>query len=208
MVERDKILFFEMGLPVAKGWLYERHGVPIPGDEDELYTQDGSTRTLKEIQEEAEEKRKAGMEGMKQLADGEADPEGQDEPLEDQEKKLEKEAAQAAKVHERSRQIILQARQNAAIDRMVEDLMEDLTGVSQQWLSPVKPLFRDLVLKAQDDSISDEDLIQAMESAIAKMPELFDQLKTSELAEALEGAMGAAAANGLVDSRTKRGKVK
>lgn len=208
MVERDKILFFDMGLPVAKGWLYERHGVPQPGDSDELYTQDGSTRTLKEIQEEAEKKREAGLAGMEALEQGKGSADGspgkpdQDDDLDDE--KLEKTAAQAARVQERSRQIILEARQNVVVDRMVENLLEDITGASAQWLSPVRPLFRDLVLKAQDDSITDDDLIQAMENAIAKMPELFDQLNTKALAEALEGTMGAAAVNGLVASRTER----
>jgi phage gp29-like protein len=37
MANRDKILFTDMGLPVASSWLYERHGVPMPAPEDELF---------------------------------------------------------------------------------------------------------------------------------------------------------------------------
>jgi phage gp29-like protein len=31
LVERDKLLFKDMGLPVSKQWLYDRHKVPAPG---------------------------------------------------------------------------------------------------------------------------------------------------------------------------------
>lgn len=37
IVERDKILFQEMGLRVSTQWLYERHKVPAPGPEEDLF---------------------------------------------------------------------------------------------------------------------------------------------------------------------------
>ena len=37
LVQRDKVLFHDMGLPVAKQWLYDRHKVPIPGPDEELF---------------------------------------------------------------------------------------------------------------------------------------------------------------------------
>lgn len=37
-VERDKLLFQEMGLPVSKQWLYDRHKVPAPGPKEDLFT--------------------------------------------------------------------------------------------------------------------------------------------------------------------------
>ena len=36
-VERDKLLFQEMGLPVSKQWLYDRHKVPAPGPKEDLF---------------------------------------------------------------------------------------------------------------------------------------------------------------------------
>ncbi|MCC5807583.1 MAG: DUF935 family protein [Opitutales bacterium] len=39
-VRRDKILFKDMGLPVARAWLYERHRVPPPAPEDDLFLGD------------------------------------------------------------------------------------------------------------------------------------------------------------------------
>ena len=38
IVERDKTLFVDMGLPVSKQWLYERHKVPAPGPSEDLFT--------------------------------------------------------------------------------------------------------------------------------------------------------------------------
>lgn len=37
IAERDKILFQEMGLPVSKQWLYDRHKIPAPGPEEDLF---------------------------------------------------------------------------------------------------------------------------------------------------------------------------
>jgi len=37
MAERDKILFQEMGLPVSKQWLYDRHKIPAPGPDEDLF---------------------------------------------------------------------------------------------------------------------------------------------------------------------------
>ena len=37
MVERDKLLFQDMGLPVSKQWLYDRHKVPAPGPKEDLF---------------------------------------------------------------------------------------------------------------------------------------------------------------------------
>jgi phage gp29-like protein len=38
LAQRDLILFDQMGLPVAKDFLYPRHSVPEPSDDDDLYT--------------------------------------------------------------------------------------------------------------------------------------------------------------------------
>ena len=37
IAERDKLLFREMGLPVSKQWLYDRHKVPAPGPDEDLF---------------------------------------------------------------------------------------------------------------------------------------------------------------------------
>lgn len=37
VAQRDKLLFVDMGLPVSKQWLYDRHKVPAPGPEEDLF---------------------------------------------------------------------------------------------------------------------------------------------------------------------------
>lgn len=37
LAERDKLLFVDMALPVSRQWLYERHKVPAPGQDDVLF---------------------------------------------------------------------------------------------------------------------------------------------------------------------------
>lgn len=41
IVERDKTLFVDMGLPVSKQWLYDRHKVPAPGPSEDLFEPKG-----------------------------------------------------------------------------------------------------------------------------------------------------------------------
>ena len=43
MVQRDEILFGTLKLPVAKDFLYERHSVPEPAEDAELYAPTGTT---------------------------------------------------------------------------------------------------------------------------------------------------------------------
>jgi len=37
LAERDKLLFQDMGLPVSKQWLYDRHKVPAPGPKEDIF---------------------------------------------------------------------------------------------------------------------------------------------------------------------------
>lgn len=45
IVERDKTLFVDMGLPVSKQWLYDRHKVPAPGPDEDLFDPKGRARS-------------------------------------------------------------------------------------------------------------------------------------------------------------------
>ena len=83
-------------------------------------------------------------------------------------------------------------------DKLLNNVMEDITGVSEAWLAPVKPAFVQLVNKAMDDSVTDEDFVRAIAKAANTMPELFDKLDTKVLQDAMERNMGAAMVNGAV----------
>ena len=83
-----------------------------------------------------------------------------------------------------------------ARDKLLNTVIEDVTGVSEQWLAPVKPAFVQLVNKALDDELSEEDFERAITKAADSMPEMFDELNTSVLQDAMERSMGAAMVNG------------
>ena len=83
-------------------------------------------------------------------------------------------------------------------DKLLNSVMEDVTGVSEAWLAPVKPAFVQLVSKAMDESVTDEDFVRAITKASNTMPELFDKLDTKVLQDAMERNMGAAMVNGAV----------
>ena len=83
-------------------------------------------------------------------------------------------------------------------DKLLNRVIEDVTGVSSEWLAPVKPAFVQLVNKAMDESVSDEDFLRAITKASNTMPELFDKMDTKVLQDAMERNMGAAMVNGAV----------
>ena len=83
-------------------------------------------------------------------------------------------------------------------DKLLNSVMEDLTGISEEWLAPVKPAFVQLVAKALDDKVSDADFERAIMKAANTIPELFDKLDTKTLQDAMERNMGAAMVNGAV----------
>ena len=93
---------------------------------------------------------------------------------------------------------------DAATEKLVENVLEDLTAVEAKWLGGVKPYFRRLCALAQSSQVSDKEFVTALEKAQREMPELFDKLDSGAVATALEGAMGAAAVNGVVAGQLKR----
>jgi len=97
------------------------------------------------------------------------------------------------------RQIPIKASLPDDQDPLVKNVMEDLTGVASDWLGPVRPIFADLISKAQDGSITDAEFIQAVEKLSTEMPELFDRLNHQSLQDSLEKSMTASAINGAFD---------
>jgi hypothetical protein len=84
-------------------------------------------------------------------------------------------------------------------DRLVDAVMESITGVSAEWLAPARPAFAKVMSMAMNESIDDAKVIEAIGELAKSMPELFDSLDQDALQGSLESAMGAAAANGAFD---------
>jgi phage gp29-like protein len=162
MAERDKALFVDIGLPVSKKFLYERHGVPMPEEGEELL-EDGRSE-MGDVVKPAIDDGLLGAAG-------------------DLKKQEQIQGRRAVK-------------QPGA--RLRDNVMERLTGVQAAWLRPVAGVFDGLIAKARDGKVSDADLLQAVEAAADRMPELFPDLVQSaaDLRRLMMDAMGAAVVNG------------
>lgn len=84
------------------------------------------------------------------------------------------------------------------VDKLSAAVLEDLTGVTTEWLSPVRPFFERLAALAMSKQVTDEDFIAALSKAQAQLPEMFDMLDTQALEDAFANAMGTAALSGSV----------
>lgn len=154
LVERDKILFSEMGLPVARQYLYERHSVPVPSAEDELFEPSRPTPPAQ-----------PGL------------------PPVDMSK------VQAKGLPAGSQ------------DRLLDAVMEELTGVQARWTAPVRDIWEGVIAKLRDETLTDEEVATAITAAANRMPELFGKLPaTDEVRDLMERAMGTA----IVEGATRR----
>jgi phage gp29-like protein len=91
-----------------------------------------------------------------------------------------------------------------ATDKLVDNVLQDLTGIEAKWLGGVKPFFVQLVQAAQNDQLSDAEFVRVLERARSQMPELFGRLDHDAVAQALESALGAAVVNGAIKGAMTR----
>jgi phage gp29-like protein len=84
------------------------------------------------------------------------------------------------------------------VDKLAANVMEGLTGVAREWLSPVRPAFERLAALAMSKHVTNEDFVAALQKAQREMPELFDHLNTQTLESAFEDAIGTAMLAGSV----------
>gem|GEM_PF-559189 len=73
-------------------------------------------------------------------------------------------------------------------------------GVPLAWLAPVRHALQDMIAAAENDRMDDAALRQFLANATDRLPELFDRMDISGLADALEGALGNAALQGVRQS--------
>jgi phage gp29-like protein len=88
---------------------------------------------------------------------------------------------------------------------IVNNALEELTGVSEKWLGGVKPFFHELLAKARDGSVTDDEFVATLKKAQGQIPELFHKLDHHALATAFENAMSTAAVNGVARGFMDRG---
>jgi hypothetical protein len=68
-------------------------------------------------------------------------------------------------------------------------------GVPVAWLNPLREQLAQIEAKVADESLSEADLTEFLDRAVARLPELFNDLDVDELAELLAAGMGGAVLN-------------
>lgn len=154
---------------VGRAWFYERHGIPMPAEGEELL--------MDEPEETPDPVDPAQPPGDK--------PPGAKPPVKNPPAK--KPAVSAA-----------DAAVPLTVDLLSESVLEGLTGVSREWLSPVRPFFDRLAALAMSRHVTDEDFLSALEKARRELPEIFDLMDTQALEEAFSQAISSAALAGSV----------
>jgi phage gp29-like protein len=169
--ERMEILG-RIGVPMSKAYVYEDLGVPVPEEDAELFRPmaDGAQG----------DPATGGRTPPHETKPTDGNPD--DEEEDDDPPKVD--AADAAG--------------KLTVEQLSSAVLEGLTGVSREWLAPVRPVFERLAALAMSKHVTDEDFITALESAQLQLPELFDLLNTAALQTAFEKAIGSAALAGSV----------
>ena len=89
-------------------------------------------------------------------------------------------------------------KESLTVDQLSTAVLEGLTGVSREWLSPVRPFFDRLAALAMSKQVTDEDFLAALEKAQTQLPEIFDLMDTQALESAFMDAISSAALAGSV----------
>lgn len=183
--ERDAILI-NAGMRIPEAWFHERHGVPMPQDDEPVV-------------KKAEPVSPFGLPQTPNAnptadnADGEDNADAEDE------------TPRPSTIDPRQPTNAVHAA-DAATDQLINRVLEDMSGVQARWLSGVKPFFADLMQRV--DSMTDEEFAREGDRVIARaskfFPELFHGMNHQAVADALERAMGAAVVNGAVRGSIKR----
>lgn len=97
-----------------------------------------------------------------------------------------------------------QGRRPAGLNDAAVGRFADALGVPERWLGPVATMLREVIAKAEDQSLSDADLLVFLDKAARRIPELFDRMDTAALADVMEASMGEAALEGLRQSLRKQ----
>jgi phage gp29-like protein len=95
-----------------------------------------------------------------------------------------------------SSRLTINAKAANATNKLIDNMLEGLTGMEAKWLGSVRPFFVDLYNMAKHDQVTDAELIATIEKAATVMPELFPKLQTEALAKDLEKGITAAIING------------
>jgi hypothetical protein len=75
------------------------------------------------------------------------------------------------------------------IEALVNSVLEDVTGVSEEFLRNLKPYFRTLCRMAILEKASEADYVYCLEKAKVQWPDLFAEIDSERLIEAVEASL-------------------
>ena len=187
LADRDEKIGITSGkVPVSKAWFYERHGIPTPAADDELLIEGGQPISPPSPDGLPGDPAAGSRTSPHETKGGPGDSIN-DDGEDDEEGKKPKPQVQAA-----------DASKPLTVDQLSTAVLEGLTGVSKDWLSPVKPFFDRLAALAMSKHVTDEDFTAALIKAQAQLPEIFDLMDSHALEEAFMAAISSAALAGSV----------
>lgn len=175
-VERDEKLFSgSMRLPVAKRYVYERHGIPEPEDGEELFLPTtpptNPPQAPKVLGDEPGQAGGKGFPPQQQVEPGQAPPK----------------QAQA----QRADLVTAAATLNTAtLDALQANVAKLVPNVAEEWLEPARDLFAGLVNRALSGEVDDAEFGRVLAEAAATVDDL--ELNTDALETALVNAVGTA----------------
>lgn len=68
--------------------------------------------------------------------------------------------------------------------------MADALGVPNSWLNPLRAYIENIISKTETKSLNDQDLLDFLDEAVKRVPELFKEMNTDDLARVFEAGMG------------------
>jgi phage gp29-like protein len=176
----------QMGIPVKKEEVYDRLEFSVPDDDAEL---------LEPLESAPSPLFKGGLEKPNVPASNQPDnmmnPKSLAPPDQGPTKGPKKETAS---MDGESEPFVAGPPQ---LELLIQHVLENITGVSQEWTKPVKPYFRTLCKLALDDKVTDKDFEYALKGAQAHLPELFSEMDTDKLIDALQTSMVSGFVNGV-----------
>ena len=168
-----------IGIPLKRDWVYAELGAEAgkPEEGDEIF--EPVRQNSPEMDENGDESDENDQQGSRQQN-------GQRRQQEEEEDEN-AESAQAS------------SQDSEELEQLIDNVLEGATRVKAQWLAPVRPFFLDLIAKAQDDTLSEDDFGEALTKAQRELPDLFDSLNTEALIEHFEKAQSSGLVLGALD---------
>lgn len=166
-----------IGVPMSEAYVYEELGIPIPADADKRFVSNKPAPAA--VPPPFSHPSPDGMPGEPAT--------GGDRPPHETKGGVGTsiEAADTGK-------------SQFTVDQLSAAVLEGLTGVSREWLSPVRPFFDRLAALAMSKQVTDADFLAALDKAQSQLPEIFDLMDSQALEDAFANAIGTAALAGSV----------